>query len=186
MADVFQGLNSEFYAASLSAGFFSLREARAEYARLRKVANARLRRLEKAGYGESAIFRRYGEGFESMRGASEAEVRERLGDVAKFLGRKTSSLTGQRAATRAFVQTMNDLGYDFINKNNADKFGRFMEAAKRHYGSKRAFDSLQVIDLFEFTIENNMNPEEVQQNFDFWLDQMDSGEAPEMTAADRR
>lgn len=185
MAGLFRDLTSAEYSVTLSAGFFSDREARAEYARLRKVANARLQRLEKAGYSESAVFRRYGEGFESLRGASAQEVRERLGDVAKFLGRKTSSVTGQRAAVRSFVETMHELGYDFINKGNADKFGRFMEAAKRHYGSKKAFDSEQVISLFQLTEEKGIDPELVQQDFDHWLEYMDSGEAPEMTPTDR-
>ena len=180
----FGGLSSSLYQPGMSENLFSDREARAEYARLRKVANRRIARMEKAGYGSSAIMRRYGGGFESLRGASAAAIRERLGDVASFLEKKTSSVTGQRRAVQRFVETMQELGYDFINKKNADRFGRFMEAAKRHYGNKKAFDSEQIISLFEQAEQKKIAPEIVAENFDYWTKQMDAAAMPVPSAGD--
>ena len=140
----FGNLPSEIYGAGMSEKFFSDKEARAEYARLRKIANRRIARMEKAGYGNSRVMKRFGGGFQSMRGAKIEDVREQLGDVAYFFERKTSSVTGQRAARRKFIETMHELGYDFINSENAGRFGDFMEAAKQHYGNRNAFDSNQI------------------------------------------
>lgn len=175
---------AELYDASVSRLVFSKAEAAAEYAKLRKTANRRLSRLEKAGYEQSSVFRKYGEGFASMRGASEAQLRANLGEVARFLSLKTSSVTGQRAATAAFVETMQERGYDFITKQNAGAFGRFMEAAKKHYGSKKAFDSEQIVDLFERALEAEADPEEIAEDFEYWAENMDKLKAPEMTEDD--
>ena len=181
---VFGGLDPAIYQPGLSRGIFTEKEARREYSRLRRVANRRLERLERAGYGNSAVMRRYGQGFESMRGTSEAAIRERLGDVAAFLERKTSSVTGQRAAVRSFVETMQERGYGFITTKNAAQFGRFMEAAKKHYGNAKAFDSEQIIDMFEEVIKSEADPDIVSENFEYWSEHMDELQAPEPEPGD--
>ena len=175
----FGNLESTVYQPSISRNLFTDREARAEYARLRKVANRRIARLEKAGYGASAIMRRYGGGFESLRGASATAVRERLGDVAAFLEKKSSSVTGQRSARNKFIATMHSLGYTYINKDNVDRFGRFMEAAKRHYGNRNAFDSNQMYTLFDQSDQSAITPEAVAEDFDYWTENMDQMPMPQ-------
>ena len=175
---------SEIYDPSVSRAVFeTAKEVSKEYNRLRRVANQRLARLENAGYGDSAIMRRYGEGFGSVRGMTEAQKRAKLGEVAKFLGLKTSSVSGQREATRSFIESIHEKGYDFINKNNATAFGRFMEAAKKHYGSKKAFDSELIVDLFERTLEADADPEQIAEDFDYWSENMDQLRPPQ-TAPD--
>lgn len=176
---------SEIYDPSVSRAVFeTAKEVSKEYNRLRRVANQRLARLENAGYGDSAIMRRYGEGFGSVRGMTEAQKRAKLGEVAKFLGLKTSSVSGQREATRSFIESMHEKGYDFINKNNAAAFGRFMEAAKKHYGSKKAFDSELIVDLFERTLEADADPEQVATDFDYWTENMDQLRPPQTSPED--
>ena len=170
----------DIYDPSVSREIFATKaEVSKEYTRLRRVANQRLNRLEKAGYGSSSIMRRYGDGFGSARGLSEAQMRAKLGEVARFLSLKTSSVTGQKAAVSSFIESMHEKGYDFINKQNAAAFGRFMEAAKRHYGTKKAFDSEAIVDLFEQTLEAGADPEQVAQDFDYWSDNMDQLRAPD-------
>lgn len=176
---------SEMYDPSVSrAVFATAKEVSKEYNKLRRVANQRLARLENAGYGDSAIMRRYGEGFGSVRGMTEAQKRAKLGEVAKFLGLKTSSVSGQKAALESFVETMQEKGYDFINKNNAAAFGRFMEAAKKHYGSKKAFDSELIVDLFERTLEADADPEQIAEDFDYWSENMDQLRPPQAAPDD--
>lgn len=182
MADVFKGLDPDWYSTTVNRTIFTAREARAEYARLRKVANSRIERLEKAGYSDSSIIRRYGDGYESLRGANENTVRKALGDVAHFLGMKTSTVQGQRAALRNYIETMHEHGYDFINKDNAEQFRRFMAAARSHYG--KGFDSENTITLYQKSLENEIAPEVVQENFDYWQLNMDFLEIPKASPTD--
>lgn len=178
------GLSSVIYQPGMSENMFSDREARREYARLRKVANRRIARLEKAGYGGSRLMTRYGGGFESLRGASAAAVREKLWEVASFLEKKTSSVTGQRAAKRKFVDTMQSLGYD-INMKNADAYGRFMDAVSRHYGSKQAYDSEQMYKIFKGAEKSKrVTPTEVAKNIDYWVEHMDQLPIPKAAPGD--
>lgn len=185
MSDVFKGLSAEDYAATMSAGLFSDREARAEYARLRKVANARLKRMEKAGYTSSRAYRFYGDGFESLRGADITTVRERLADVAHFIGLKTSSITGQRAAVKKGVSTMQSHGYDAITVKNYDQWGRFMQAAIDHFGDRNAFDSERIYEMFDRAEKSPITPEKVAEDFDYWYDYAENIPVPEITEADR-
>ena len=176
---------SEMYDPSVSRAVFATsKEVSKEYNKLRRVANQRLARLENAGYGDSAIMRRYGEGFGSVRGMTEAQKRAKLGEVAKFLGLKTSSVSGQRAALRSFVETMQEKGFDWINMKNAPAVGRFMEAAKRHYGTKNAFDSLQIMELMERVDEVGADPDEIAKDFDYWTENMDQLRPPQAAPDD--
>ena len=185
MPYVFKGLSAEDYATTLSAGFFSDKEARAEYARLRRVANKRLARMEKAGFSTSRTYKLYGEGFESLYKAKIETVREQLADVAHFLGLKTSTITGQRNAVKKAVATMQANGYDAITAENYDQWGRFMQAAIDHYGKKSAFDSERIYEMFERAEKSPITPEKIAEDFDYWYDHTENIPVPEMTEADR-
>lgn len=176
--DILRGLSKEFYEPSLSRAMFSDKEAKKEYTRLRRAANRRIESLQKSGYESSAIMRRYGKGFESSRGLSPEAIREKLGEAAAFLSRKTSTVRGQKAALSSFVETMREKGYDFINKKNAAQFGRFMEAAKKHYGNIKAY-SEQILEMFEDLVEEREDIDAISRNFDDWLEAQTAEEIPE-------
>lgn len=163
------------YQKTLSSSIFDLREARAEYSRLRKIAVKRLMRMgEKAP--DSSIYQRYKDSFGFLdREASESTVRKALADVAYFTELKTSSLSGLTQAKKKFVRSMNEKGYDEINLSNADKFGRFMQAAKDYYKSKKAFDSEQLYDyFFEFLEDDEADIDDVIDNFEDYIEEMEN------------
>lgn len=174
----------ELYSAATSQLVFSEREARQEYARLRRLANRRLAALERAGYGEAAALKNYPADFGSLRGASEREVRKALAEVSRFMSLKTTTIRGIQSSQKKAVSTMQEHGYDFINKNNIESFGRFMAAAKKHAGSKKAFDSEQAVAAFHAALEEDIDPEDLEDWLDEWEDKEDY-EPPEPDESER-
>lgn len=163
------------YQKTLSSSIFNLKEARAEYSRLRKIAVKRLKRMgEKAP--DASIYQRYKDSFGFLdRKASESTVRKALAEVAYFTELKTSSLIGLTQARKKFVVRMQEKGYNKINLSNADTFGRFMQAAKDYYESKKAFDSEKLYDFFfEFLDDEEADIDDVIDNFEDYIEEMES------------
>lgn len=171
----------ELYQASLSRMIFTESEARKEYNRLRRAANARLATLQRRGLGDVAALKSYPKEFKSAAGESESAVRKRLAQVAHFMSLQTTTYKGIMAARNKSIETMREHGYDFINKSNIDSFGRFMEAAKRHYGNKKGFDSEQVVEAFWEhleELEGITDADGMEDLFNDWLE--DEGEWEEI------
>ena len=174
----------ELYSATTSPLVFTDKEARVEYARLRRLANKRLDVLQRAGYGEAASLRNYPASFGSMRGASERDTRKALADVSRFLSLKTTTLRGIKSSQKKAINTLREHGYDFINKDNIESFGRFMEAAKRHAGSKKAFDSEQAVEAFRAAKAAEMSDEEMEDYLEDW-EEMEDYEPEEPDESER-
>lgn len=171
MASKFEINVSKYFPEVSSIDFPTIASARAEYSRLRKIAAKRLQRLEKAGLSESATYQRYADSFVPLpKGISETKVRKRLYEVARFLSLKGSTVTGEREKVRATIETLHDLGYDFINEENIGAFGRFMDAMSEYMGNKSPVYSSQAIDVFGDAWEDGeVDPEDLAQAFSDWL-----------------
>lgn len=153
------------YTVTQAPFYFTEREARAEYARLRSIAEKRIQRLQGAGYklqGQQTSFRPL------ERGATQSDVYKSLADVSKFLSMKSSTVTGRKAQQRALVESMQERGYDFINMNNVDQFGEFMKEAKLH-DEYRGYDSEEVVELFHVAKEKHVKPEDLAKDLDLWM-----------------
>lgn len=157
------------YDYALGTSDFSLREARAEYSRLRKIASKRLARMEKSAYGSSDIFRRYAGRFAPLpRGASEERVRKMLYEVARFTERKTGSISGMKASRRAQVEAMQEQGYDWINEGNINAFNDYMERIKKFVAAHQ-LDSDRAVEMFREAEEASLDPMEVAEDFEDYL-----------------
>lgn len=170
----------DLYATGLSHLVFTEKEARAEYARLRRSANERIAALQRHGYGDVNSLRYFPKSFESARGASEKQVRKMLADVAHFMDLQTTSLRGIQRQRSAAIETLHEHGYDFINKSNFEAYGRFMQAVKNHYGSKKSFASEYYYEIFEARYEKDvskMSKGEMMGVFETWL-KIEEGEKP--------
>ena len=158
------------YEPANSAFVFTPKEARAEYARLRKIANRRLERLGASEFANSRTYQNWSSGFEALPpDAPERDIRKALYDVGRFVNLKTSSVTGARAAREKFVGKMQELGYDFINKSNAQQFGEFMREVKTHQTYK-GYDSERVAELFGKLTYKRIDREDAAKYFEFWLE----------------
>lgn len=158
--------------AAVRYGYLELSEARAEYSRLRSAAVKRLQRLSGTEGERYSAYRMYGkEGFPSLpKNASASEVGRALADVYHFLEMKTSSIGSIRASQRNAIKTLNERGYDFINKGNIREFGEFMEAARQQkVASDNRGGSPVIVELYETVKRLQIPPEQVQRRFSYWL-----------------
>lgn len=125
-------------------------ELRKEYSRLRAIANKRITRLEKAGFGESAILGRYGQGFATTDSISKGDVaslKKALYEVVWFTTNKRSTVSGERKAITKEIAKLNESGYDFVTIDNIYKFKRFMQKM-RDSGMIDAYGSNRIAEIF--------------------------------------
>ena len=176
----------DLYDTSVSPLVFTEREARAEYARLRRAANARLETLQRHGLGDSYSLRRFPSSFESLAGASEKEVRKGLKDVAHFMDLQTTSYRGQQKARQNMINALQERGLDWIDKTNVDAFGKFMETVKKHYGTKKSYDSEQYVIVFKEHEEElkKKDYDALKEWFDEWKANEDQKKVPDYTEED--
>ena len=137
---------------------------REEYTRLRKVANERLRALGKAGFSDTETYK-YNKGiFDPQSKLSNEEIAARMPDLARFIEAKTSTVGGMREQQRETIETLNDKGYDFINKSNLAAWGNFMQYLRDTDQSKRFYEELAELDDEEERILA------MQDAFEVWMD----------------
>lgn len=150
-------------------GEFSLKEARAEYSRLRKIAEKRLKRMAESPYGKSAAYRRYKDAFEPLpRSASEERVRKKLSEVARFTEKKLGSISGAREVEQSQIEALQEHGYDWINKDNIQTFNDYMARIMKFTAAKN-YDSEEIVDLVHDAMDAELDPEEVAEDFEDYL-----------------
>lgn len=174
-----KGGSISLYRLDVQAEAFTPREARAEYARLRREANRRLEVLGRSEFANLPAVTNRPQGFGALpRTASEQQVRKQLYDVARYLNLRTSSLQGAKRSRREFVESMQEAGYDWINERNAADFGRFMGAVQKHKAA-RGYDSDQIAELFHTAVEKRIDTKTLAADFEFWLEhEQELSEAP--------
>lgn len=125
-------------------------ELRKEYSRLRAIANKRITRLEKAGFGESPILERYGQGFtktSSIAKGDVASIKKALYEVSWFTSDARSTVSGERKAIAKEIGKLTESGYDFVTTDNYYKFKKFMQQM-RDSGLIDAYGSNRVAEIF--------------------------------------
>ena len=105
-------------------------DARAEYRKLRNTAMNRIRKLEKAGYGDTETVRQARRYFEDLpKNLSQDQAAQRLPDAARFLTSARGTVGGMREIERKTAETFQDRGLDFINSKNIRQFTEFLDWA---------------------------------------------------------
>lgn len=173
--DVFRGANLDIYDKQVIPLAFTLDEAKAEYARLAKVANRRLAAIRRDPYfgsskaGKHAEFRASISNYGDIQQAAKA-----LTNVAMFLQKKTSSLTGLREEEKRQLETLRNkrVGYEFLNENNIREFREFWEEVRHHYTNKD-FDSPRVVQLYREAKKKRIDPVDLAADFDYWKQHID-------------
>ena len=109
-------------------------DLRKEYSRLRKVANKRIDRMEKAGFGDSKEVKYNAGVYVTLK---EVESRRELvmltSRVSKFLAAQRSTVTGQRTTIKRTVATWNRKGVN-VTAANYGKFIDLLATLKSVYG----------------------------------------------------
>lgn len=149
--------------------------------KLSKIANQRLRTLEKAGFTDYAY--RYAKQLnpfskkvrfsESMKKMNANAVNRQLQYLEKFLNAKTSTLSGLKSiqgAQNKFMQNLSkELGFDKNFYDYSDDFWTFLKS-EEYKNSLRYLSSEQIFELyFEFE-DANYSKEEIFSKFNQFID----------------
>lgn len=127
----------------------SEKELRAEYSRMRDVAQKRLKRLQSSEFAAHQLARQYSEGFPKLAEiGTERELMEQFIDLSWFLRQQRSTVSGEKKIRAKALKTYREEGLEFVNEQNAELFGQFMAYVKSKYDSK-LLDSERVVQWFE-------------------------------------
>lgn len=135
---------------------------RAEYTRMRDVAQKRLKRLEKA-FPESKAVQSHPQGFAKLRDIDPRDFPKAFAELAKFVKAKGSTVTGQKQIKEKTIKTWQDQGLN-LNEKNYDKTIKILEEMRRRkivYGSDKA------VELAESMLDLD------DQQTNEWLDHLD-------------
>ena len=153
----------------------------AEYTRLRKIAQERLRAISKSDIGRASKTWYYNQN--RFKPSSELRPYERkilLAEVAKMMQAETGTLAGIKRQRKKAIQTFHEHGYTFIDESNFIDVGEFFREWKdsefRGYGSTVALDFYEKIkdsEAFERASQRVDKSAQLLKDFKEWKKQKD-------------
>ena len=114
---------------------------RAEYTRMRDVAQKRIKRLGKQ-FPESKAYQTHEKGFAKLKDLDPRDFPKAFAELAKFVKAKGSTVTGQKQIKEKTIKTWQDQGLN-LNSKNYDKTIKILEEMRKQkivYGSDKAVE----------------------------------------------
>ena len=114
---------------------------RAEYTRMRDVAQKRIKRLVKQ-FPESKAYQSHKQGFAKLKDLDPRDFPKAFAELAKFVKAKGSTVTGQKQIKEKTIKTWQDQGLN-LNSKNYDKTIKILEEMRKQkivYGSDKAVE----------------------------------------------
>ena len=114
---------------------------RAEYTRMRDVAQKRIKRLGKQ-FPESKAYQTHRQGFAKLKELDPRDFPKAFAELAKFVKAKGSTVTGQKQIKEKTIKTWQDQGLN-LNSKNYDKTIKILEEMRKQkivYGSDKAVE----------------------------------------------
>ena len=153
---------------------------RAEYTRMRDVAQKRLKRLAKT-FPESKAVKSHPQGFAKLKNLDPRDFPKAFAELAKFVKAKGSTVTGQRQIKEKTIKTWQDQGLN-LNPKNYDKTIKVLEEMRKQkivYGSDKAVELADsMLDLDDQQTNNWLDHLDTllqhTQELDLWKDVMES------------
>ena len=136
---------------------------RAEYTRMRDVAQKRIKRLGKQ-FPESKAYQSHKQGFAKLKELDPRDFPKAFAELAKFVRAKGSTVTGQKQIKEKTIKTWQDQGLN-LNSKNYDKTIKILEEMRKQkivYGSDKA------VELADSMLDLN------DQQTNEWLDHLDT------------
>lgn len=169
-----QGGRNALTPYALETGDLPERQLRKLYTELRDIANKRIKRAQRAGYGQNIVIR---QGAKKIPKISEigsaAELHYRIGETAMLLENPQSTITGLERLEQAKLETLVRHGYDFVNERNLQDFGRFMEWVRTYY-QDQLYDSDAVARLYKTVTKGGFTTRALKQRFEEYLANQDA------------
>ncbi len=146
---------------------------RKEYTRLRDIAQKRLKRLKAAGYEDTEAYRKNINHYPTLKEIkTKSELAQRLSDLSRFIKSELSTVSGIKERERKTLESLSEHGYGFVNEGNLSDFGDFMEQYRDQLLDME-YDSGDAAEVYEVAIKHKLDPEEVAQNFEFYLENLE-------------
>lgn len=119
----------------------NLSAMRAEYTRMRDVAQKRIKRLGKQ-FPESKAYQTHQKGFAKLKELDPRDFPKAFAELAKFVKAKGSTVTGQKEIKEKTIKTWQDRGLN-LTKSNYDKAIKILEEMRKRkivYGSDKVVE----------------------------------------------
>lgn len=159
-------------------------QVRKEYTRLRDISQKRLKRLEKAGFSDTEAYKRNINHYPKLKDIkTKHELAARLSDLSRFVASSMSTVSGIKERERKSLESLSEHGYDFVNASNLQEFGEFMEEYRNQL-LDMDYDSGDAADLYNVVIKHKLDPSKVQEDFEFWLENLEKAEALSRSKSD--
>ena len=162
----------------LRSGDVSAAVIKAEYTRLRDIAEKRLKRMAKTEFRETETFKQNWGYFTKIRDMAgkgmkgdriSPELSYKMAALARFVAAEGSTISGMKKQREKSLETLKQHGFDFVNKSNYTQFAKFMQEY-RQQKLDSLFDSGVVAELYEVMEKNRVDPAHVTDDFEYWLD----------------
>lgn len=154
----------------------TMRDLSREYVRLRGMAVKGGQRLRDAGYraGEAFTFPTLTEMKAGDPEINPDTLQKQLARLAEYISNPERTVTGRKKAhVSRQVDALHAAGYDYIDSTNINDFGRFMDGVRAQYGHK-FLASDEAATLFELVEKAALDPDDVLENFEIYLDGIDT------------
>lgn len=174
----------EYTPEALQSGVLSEKEIRDEYRRLRNIANKRIERLEKAGYGGTQAYLRNAGAYKSASNYTMPELQYKLYQISKFVAAKSSTVSGMRLIEKAAIETLQEKGLGRVK--DLQEFGDFMSWARTRYKNSD-FDSERAAEVYNEAKRRSIDIEEIKKDYELYRDNYKQfAELPVYRKAERR
>lgn len=143
-----------------------------EYNRLQKRANRSLNAIAKTKFKKTETYLYNKDKYPDISQInSKTELAYRLSDLARFVSKKTSTLSGLREQERKTIQTLHERGYTFVNSRNYQKFIDFMDTMRTVYKNIQ-YDSEYVAEVFEeYVVNKKVKPDKLVKDFEKYYEE---------------
>lgn len=156
-------------------GTISQSTIRAEYTRLRDIAQKRIKRLGESEWRDTEIFRKYREGFPKLSEIpNSTNLSYKLAELSRFVSTKTTTVTGLKQQRARTLETLHKHGYSYVNIKNYKQFGAFMDQYREKTQSKKQRPSDELVELYFQTERLGLDPAAVERDFNYYLENLET------------
>ena len=167
-------------------------QIRAEYSKLRSVANKRLQRLDSAGIGMRALSGYRFPTIAQIESSSKDTVASQLANVSRWLGDYRSTITGEKQFVSEFQEMMRGKGYGDLVTTPEDVYkvvGLLDDLREKHKNELLKYRSgltdQDIFDALQQAQRLRMPTEALKQNIELFVANMDALEKVQPTKGGR-
>ena len=151
-------------------GSYSDRDIRAEYSRLRSIANKRIQRMSKSDWTWTQSYQKHKSGYEKLSAFdNRSDLIKELSELAHYVYGDESSISGLEKAQKKSLETLHEHGYDFVTEENWREWVDFISTYRKMFsGHSPTPEDLASISWDE---DISVDPEMAKLRFNTFLEE---------------